>query len=66
MDWPRKKRAYMARQWPSTRTKQESVLLAWPTATLPKLPQSTCASSPGSVVRRRKASAAGCGRVLRT
>jgi transposase len=51
--WSSAKRAYTARDHASTRTKQDSRRRPPPTGTAPKLPQSTCACSPGSVSRRR-------------
>ena len=49
-----------------TMTKQHSWRSASPTFSFPKRPQSTCASSPGSVSMRKKASARVVGRTSRT
>jgi len=62
----RAKRAYTARECDNTMTKQHSCLSASPTFSFPKRPQSTWASSPGSVSMRKKASVRPVGRTSRT
>ena len=56
------KRMKRSRLYESTMTRTHRSRTARPTASLPKCPQSTCASWPGSTVRRRYASAEGRGR----
>jgi transposase len=51
--WSSAKRAYSARDHESTKTKHDRSRRPPPTGTTPKLPQSTCACSPGRVSSRR-------------